>query len=67
MTLSYFSDCEIKEPADLVKDVNLAVALYQKSCKMLNIDGKKIIEDLIATQEPKQIIEAEEPDSEPGF
>lgn len=34
---------------------------------MLNIDGKKIIEDLIATQEPKQIIEADEPDSEPGF
>lgn len=35
---------------------------------MLNIDGKKIIEDLTATkEEPKQIVESEEPDSEPGF
>lgn len=43
----YFSDCEIKEPADQVKDVHLAQALYERSCTFVNIDGKQIIDSLL--------------------
>ncbi|KAJ8924393.1 hypothetical protein NQ315_007189 [Exocentrus adspersus] len=38
----YFSNCEIKEPADVVKDSNLAKLLYDKSCRIVNIDKDKI-------------------------
>lgn len=42
----FFSDCEIKEPADLVKDGSLAQALYDKTCQMVKIVGRKVIEEL---------------------
>ncbi|CAH1995558.1 unnamed protein product [Acanthoscelides obtectus] len=38
----YFSDCEIKDPSDVVNDKNLAKALYEKSCKIVDIDPKKV-------------------------
>nr|XP_023025612.1 retinol dehydrogenase 13-like [Leptinotarsa decemlineata] len=38
----YFSDCEIKDPADVVNDSNIAKTLYEKSCKIVNIDPKTI-------------------------
>lgn len=36
----------MKEPADQVKDINIAKALYEKSCHIVNIDGKEIIQGL---------------------
>ncbi|KAJ8967909.1 hypothetical protein NQ317_018829 [Molorchus minor] len=38
----YFSNCEIQEPAEVVKDQNLAKILYEKSCNIVNIDPSKI-------------------------
>lgn len=36
----------MKEPADQVKDINLAKALYEKSCNIVNIEGKELIQGL---------------------
>ncbi|KAG5893123.1 hypothetical protein JTB14_034144 [Gonioctena quinquepunctata] len=38
----YFSDCEMKDPADIVNDSNIAKALYEKSCKIVSIDPQQI-------------------------
>ncbi|XP_066249535.1 retinol dehydrogenase 13-like [Euwallacea similis] len=43
----YFSDCEIKEPADLVKDVSLAHILYRTSCKIVDIDGTIMVKRVV--------------------
>ncbi|XP_056641126.1 retinol dehydrogenase 13-like [Diorhabda sublineata] len=34
----YFSDCEIKEPADIVNDIIVAKSLYEKSCKAVKLE-----------------------------
>lgn len=50
ITGCYFSDCEIKNPAENVKDVKLAQALYSRSCSIVNINGKKLIDSLICPE-----------------
>lgn len=35
----------MKEPSEVVKDVNLAKLLYEKSCKIVNIDKEKFVMD----------------------
>ncbi|XP_018575648.1 retinol dehydrogenase 13-like [Anoplophora glabripennis] len=39
----YFSNCEIREPSEIVKDVNLSKLLYDKSCRIVNIDKDKFL------------------------
>lgn len=39
----FFSNCEIKEPSEAVKDMNLAKILYEKSCKIVNVDKDKFL------------------------
>ncbi|KAJ8930538.1 hypothetical protein NQ314_016651 [Rhamnusium bicolor] len=55
----YFSDCEIKEPAEIVKDMNLAKVLYEKSCKIVNIDPDKILMSIEKRDGPITRSEAE--------
>lgn len=42
----FFSNCEIKEAAEVVKDTNLAKLLYDKSCKIVDIDKNKFLINL---------------------
>ncbi|CAG9764488.1 unnamed protein product [Ceutorhynchus assimilis] len=42
----YFSDCDFKEPAELLKDIHVAKALYKTSCGLVKIDGDDIINKL---------------------
>nr|AEE61564.1 unknown [Dendroctonus ponderosae] len=54
----YFSDCEIKEPADPVKDATLAQALYDRTSDMVNIAGRRIIEELKAKESQHAVNES---------
>ncbi|CAG9864139.1 unnamed protein product [Phyllotreta striolata] len=42
VTGCYFSDCEIKEPAEIVNDFNVARCLYEKTCKIVALDSEDI-------------------------
>ncbi|KAF7262878.1 retinol dehydrogenase 11-like [Rhynchophorus ferrugineus] len=42
----YFSEFDITEPSEQVKDVRLAEALYERSCSIVDIKGREIIDSL---------------------
>lgn len=51
------SECEIKEPADMVNDEELARALYRKSCVIVDVNSEDI--KLMSTKEHVEIPQEE--------